>query len=119
MAAAAKIRFEGLDELAAALDVDVDEAVEVGAERAAERIKDVVAKQGEWGRGSWTHPVDSGTLRRSGEAVENTVFMDVDYAVYIEARGGFFRPIVEERGPVIFGEEIGRALDEQVTRKAR
>ena len=106
-----KIRVEGLEQLQEKLSIPVEKIVDTAARAAAERIKDAVVDQ-DWYDGSWTHPVKSGNLRRSGIADGNTVVWDADYARFIEARGGFFKPKVEEVGPEIFRDEIERGLRE-------
>ena len=109
------IRIEGLDALQDKLAAlaDVDGMVERAANDAAEELRDAVAAQ-PWGAGNRQFPVKTGALRDSGRVEGNTLYWDdLEYAGVIEERGGggFFRPIVEERGPEIFEAALKRELD--------
>ena len=109
-----QIVIHGLDELANMLGAlsDVDGMVERAAHAAAERLRDEVISQ-PWGAGNPRFPVKTGALRDSGRVDGNTLYWDdLEYAGVIEQRGGgFFGPVVEEKGPEIFKEEIQRELE--------
>ena len=113
----ATIKIEGLEELqdkfaAVIAGLSGDRGMIERAEHATlERLRDEVAAQ-PWGAGNFQFPVKTGALRDSGRVDGGVLYWDdLEYAHIIEARGGFFEPIVRERGPVIFREELQRELD--------
>lgn len=110
-----KIEVHGLDRLKrkiARMRADLPDLLERAGNQAAERLRDEVAAQ-PWGAGNRQFPVDTGALRDSGRVAGTTlIWDDLEYAGIIEARGGgFFGPIVAERGEEILAEELRHEVD--------
>lgn len=102
------IRLEGVEEFAAQLRAVKDFDPAPALQRAAERMESEVRSQDPF-------PYQTGDLKASGRSEGGNLYWDdLDYAAPVEARTGFFTPIVVDRMPEIVEEELKAALDEAV-----
>lgn len=109
------IRVDGMERVMEKLALvagDSKGMIARAAHATAERLRDEIAAQ-PWGAGNRQFPVRTGALRDSGRVAGNTLYWDdLEYAGIIERRGGgFFKPVVDDRGADIFKEEMRQELD--------
>ena len=104
----ARIVLKGVEGLLKQLHAVADFDPGPPLQRAAERMENEVRDQDPF-------PYVTGDLKASGYAEDGNLYWDqLEYAAPVEARRGFFEPIVTDRFPALIEEELKTALDEAV-----
>ena len=103
---AARVTWVGLDDLADRLAAMADpELVDRAKQAAAEELHAEIDPN---------VPVRTGALRASGRVVDGNLEYGegAPYAASVDARTGFFTPVVEERGGELFEEALAREMED-------